>query len=226
MRTPAICLLPLLLSACASAPTLSAPDPGATPQVVQAREVLNQQLNRAPFIKDVVFLTGADDFPIINYTDPTTGNGQSVTLSDVLPGSIAISYSPSPNAYTEPAWKIAYHNFQDGHDYFWLWSGWSQSDAQQIADALRVLVLDGRRKVDAMLAERYQKFLGLCASYLDGKPAAPVPEEARQHALLAQDAASRNDTDRALDETDKAVDAAPCWAQARYQSAQLEAQVG
>ena len=218
--------LPLLLSGCASGPTLSAADPGATPQVVQAREVLNQQLNRAPFIKDVVFLTKEDEFPIINYTDPGTGEGHSVVLSDLLPSSIAISYSPSPNAYTEPAWKVSYHNFQDGHDYYWLWSGWSQADAQQMADALQVLVQDGRRKVDAMLAERYQKFLGLCGAYLDGKATAPVPEEARQHQLLAQDAQNRNDTNTALDETDKMVDAAPCWAQARYQAALVEAQVG
>ncbi|HSN17100.1 MAG TPA: hypothetical protein VLV87_02725, partial [Gammaproteobacteria bacterium] len=124
------CLLALSLSACASGPKLSAPDPGASAQVVQAREVLDQQLNRAPFIKDLVFVTGADQFPAINYTDGNTGNALGVILSDVLPASITISYSPSPNAYTEPAWKVSYHNFQDGHDYFWLWSGWSQSDAQ------------------------------------------------------------------------------------------------
>lgn len=64
MRTRTItampCLLMLLLSGCASGPTLSAADPGATPQVAQAREVLDEQLNRAPFIKDVVFLTKED----------------------------------------------------------------------------------------------------------------------------------------------------------------------
>lgn len=227
MRLPAITAVMtcLLLSGCASGPTLSAADPGATPQVVQAREVLDQQLNRAPFIKDVVFVVGEENFPMINYTDPNTGEGKSVVLSDVLPASIAISYSPSPNAYTEPAWKVSYSNFQDGHDYFWLWSGWSQSDAQQMADALRVLVLDARQQIDRMLATRYQKFLGLCGAYL-GKAAAPLPEEARQHQLLAQDAQGRNDTDKALDEYDKALVAAPCWAEGRYQSALLEAQVG
>ena len=95
-----------------------------------------------------------------------------------------------------------------------------------MADALRVLVLDGRQHIDGMLAERYQKFLGLCGSYLSSKTTAPVPEEARQHQLLAQDALSRNDTDKALDESDKVVDAAPCWAQGRYQAALAEAQVG
>jgi hypothetical protein len=226
MRSLAIYALPLLLSGCASEPTLSATDAGASPQVVQAREVMNGQLNRAPFIKDVVFVVGADEIPMIDYTDPDTGNGQSVVLPDLLPASIVISYSPSPNAYTEAAWKISYHNFQDGHDYFWLWSGWSQTDAQQIADALKVLVLDARQRIDGMLATRYQKFLGLCGTWLSSKTTAPVPEEARQHALLSQDAASRNDTDRALDESDKMVDAAPCWAQARQQAAVLEAQVG
>ena len=220
------CLLALSLTACASGPTLSKPDPTASPQVAQARAVLGEQLDRAPFIKDVVFETDPDQFPAINYTDSNTGDGKAVMLSDVLPASIAIAYSPSPNAYTEPAWKVAYSNFQDGHDYYWLWSGWSQQDAQQMADALRVLVLEARRHVDAELATRYQKFLGLCGTYLSSKTTAPVPEEARQHQLLSQDAASRGDNDRALDESDKAVDAAPCWAQARYQAAQLEAQVG
>jgi tetratricopeptide (TPR) repeat protein len=222
--TAMTCLL--LLSGCASGPTLSGTDPGSTPQVAQAREVLNEQLSRAPFISDVVFVVGDDNIPMINYTDPRSGNGQSVVLPDLLPGSIAISFSPSPNAYTEAAWRIAYHNFQDGHDYFWLWSGWSQADAQQIADALRVLVFDARGQVDRMLAQRYQKFLELCGTYLSSKTEAPVPEEARQHQLLGQDAASRNDTDKGLDEYDKMVDAAPCWAQARYQAALLEAQVG
>ncbi|HEY3644980.1 MAG TPA: hypothetical protein VGM16_06535, partial [Gammaproteobacteria bacterium] len=97
---------------------------------------------------------------------------------------------------------------------------------QQIADSLRVLVLDGRRRIDAELATRYQKFLDLCGTYLNDKPPAPVPEEARQHALLSQDAASRNDTQKALEESDKTIDAAPCWAQGRYQGALLEAQVG
>lgn len=222
--TAMICLLSL--SACASGPTLSAADPGATPQVTQARAVMDEQLSRAPFIKDVVFVVGDENIPMINYTDPNTGEGHSVVLPDLLPGSIGTSYSPSPNAYTEAAWRISYHNFQDGHDYFWLWSGWSQTDAQQMADALRVLVLDARQQIDRMLATRYQKFLELCSTYIDSKTSAPVPEEARQHQLLSQDAASRNDTDKALDESDKMVDAAPCWAQARYQAAQLEAQVG
>lgn len=218
--------LPLLLSGCASGPTLSAPDPGASREVTQARAVLDQQLNGAPFVKDVVFITAADQIPMINYTDPQTGNGQSVVLPDILPASIVISYSPSPNRYTEAAWKISYKNFQDGHSYFWLWSGWSQADAQQIADALRVLVLDARQHVDGILAEKYQKFLGLCGAYLDGKATAPFPEEARQHQLLAQDAMGRKDTDKALDEYDAAINAAPCWAQGRYQAAQLEAKVG
>jgi|GEM_PF-6385550 len=216
----------LMLSACASGPTLSEADPGATPQVTQARAVLEEELSRAPFIKDVVFVVGDENFPLINYTDPTNGEGHSVALSDLLPASIVISYSPSPNAYTEAAWKVSYHNFQDGHDYFWLWSGWSQTDAQQIADALRVLVLDGRQQIDRMLATRYQKFLGLCSTYIDNKTTAPLSEEARQHQLLSQDAASRNDMDKALDEADKEVDAAPCWAQGRYDAALLEAQVG
>ena len=145
------CLLMVLLSGCASEPMLSTPDPGASQQVMQAREVLNQQLNRAPFIKDVVFDTTPGDVRVVNYKDEA-GNDKSVMLVFLLPASIDISYSPSPNAYTEPAWKISYSSYQDGHSYFWLWSGWSQADAQQIADALRVLVLDARQDLDSSMA--------------------------------------------------------------------------
>jgi len=230
MRTRTItampCLLMLLLSGCASEPTLSTSDPGSTPQVLQAREVLNEQLSRSPLVTNMVFLVDPTQVRMINYTDPTTGNAQSVVLSDVLPASIVVSYSPSPNSYTEAAWKVSYNNFQDGHAYFWVWSGWSQTDAQQIADALRVLVLDSRENLDGIFAAKYQTFLQTCQAWIGGKTTAPFPEEARQHQLLAQDAASRNDTDKALDEYDAALVAAPCWAQGRYQAALLEAQVG
>ena len=229
MRTRTITAIPcllLLLAGCASDPTLSTADPGSTPQVVQAREVLNEQLSRSPLVSNMVFLVDPTQVRMINYTDPSSGNGQSVVLSDVLPASIAVSYSPSPNAYTEAAWKVTYDNFQDGHQYFWVWSGWSQTDAQEIADALRVLVLDSRQNLDGIFAAKYQTFLQTCQPYLDGKGTAPFPEEARQHQLLAQDAASRNDTDKALDEYDAALKAAPCWGQGRYQAALLEAQAG
>jgi len=216
----------LLLSGCASSPTLSSADPGASPQVAQARAVLSQQLDRAPFIKDVVFVTDADQPRVINYTDPTTGVAQTVTLVTLLPDSIAVSYAPSPNAYTEAAWKISYSGYQDGHTYFWLWSGWSQSDAQQIADALRVLVLDSRQNMDQVFAGKYQKFLQLCQAWFGSKTPAPFPEEARQHQLLAEDAVSRNDLDKAMDEYDAATGVAPCWAEGRRQNALLEGQTG
>lgn len=230
MRTRTItampCLLMLLLSGCASDPTLSTTDPGSTPAVVQARAVLNEQLNRSPLVKDVVFLVDPGQVRMINYTDPNTGNGQSVVLAGLLPASIAVSYSPSPNAYTEAAWRVSYTNYQDGHTYFWLWSGWSQEDAQQIADTLRVLVIDARQNLDAVFEDKYKKFLVTCGPYLGGKVAAPFPDEARNHQLLAQDAQSRNDTDKALDEYDAALNAAPCWAQGRYQTALVEGQTG
>jgi hypothetical protein len=220
------CLLTLLLAGCASDPTLSTPDPGASPQVVQAREVLGQQLSRSPFVADVVFAVDPGQPRVMNYTDPTTGVAQTVTLVTLLPDSIAVSYVPSPNAYTEAAWKITYTGYQDGHTYFWLWSGWSQGDAQQIADALRVLVLDARRNMDEVFAGKYQKFLQLCQPWFGSKTPTPFPDEARQHQLLAEDAVSRNDLDKAMDEYDAAIGAAPCWAEGRRQDALLEGQTG
>jgi hypothetical protein len=220
------CLLMLLLSGCASDPTLSTPDPAASPQVVQAREVLGQQLSRSPFVSDVVFATDPGQPRVMNYTDPSTGVAQTVTLVTLLPASIGVDYVPSPNAYTEAAWKITYTGYQDGHPYYWLWSGWSQADAQQIADALKVLVLDARQNMDAAFAERYQGFLQTCQPWLGGKAQPPLPEEARQHQVLAQDAVSRNDLDKAMDEYDAALKAAPCWAEARHQDAVLEGQTG
>jgi len=219
-------LLSLLLASCASEPTLTTPDPAATPQVVHAREVLGQQLSRAPFVKDVVFETDPGQPRVMDYTDASTGEAKTVTLVTLLPASIAVGYSPSPNAYTEAAWKITYASYQDGHTYYWLWSGWSQTDAQQIADALRVLVLDSRQNVESVFAGKYQKFLGLCQTWLDSKTLAPLPEEARQHQVLAKDAVSRKDLDKAMDEYDAALKAAPCWAEGRRQDALLEGRTG
>lgn len=222
--TPMACLL--LLSACASEPTLSTADASASPQVAQARTVLNDELSRSGLTESIVFLNDPGQVRMINYTDPKSGNGQSVVLPDVLPASIVVSYSPSPNAYTEAAWKVTYVDFQSGNTYFWVWSGWSQQDAQQVADALRVLVLDARQGLDGIFATKYQTFLQTCQAWLGGKATAPFPDDARQHQLLAQDAQSRNDADKALDEYDAALNTAPCWAQGRYQAALLEAQTG
>jgi hypothetical protein len=224
MRTLAIYALLLLVSGCASEPTLSAADPAASPQVTQARAALTEQLTRSPFVKDVVFVVDAGQPRVIDYTDPRSDNGQSVILVTLLPASITVDYSPSPNAYTEAAWKISYTGYQDGHTYYWLWSGWSQADAQQIADALRVLVLDARRDVDQSFATRYQDFLQTCQPWLGSKTPAPLPEEARQHQVLAEDAASRDDLDKAMDEYAAAFKIAPCWAQGRYQDAMIEGQ--
>jgi hypothetical protein len=218
-------LLLLVLSGCASDPTLSTPDPSASPQLVQARQVLSQQLTRSPFVADVVFQVDPGQPRVMDYTDPSTGVAQTVTLVTVLPATIQISYDPSPNAYTEPAWTISYTNYQDGHPYYWQRSGWSQADAQQIADALRVVVLDARQDGQQIFAGKYQKFLGLCQAAF-GKPQPPLPEEARQHQVLAEDAVSRNDLDHAMDEYDKAISAAPCWAEGRRRDALLEGQTG
>ncbi|HEY1772634.1 MAG TPA: tetratricopeptide repeat protein [Gammaproteobacteria bacterium] len=226
MRTLPIYMLLSLLSGCASDPTLSTPDPAASPQVTQAREVLTEQLTRSPFVSNVVFVVDAGQPRVINYHDPSTGNDQSVILVTLLPASIAVDFVPSPNAYTEAAWKISYTGYQDGHPYFWLWSGWSQADAQQIADALKVLVLDSRRDMDQSFAARYQTFLQSCQPWLGSKILAPFPEEARQHQLLAEDAANRNDLDKAMDEYAAAFKIAPCWAQGRYQDAMIEGQTG
>lgn len=211
-----LCLL--LLAGCSTVSGNSVPSGqfglGSTqsdpPDVLQARRVFKKEVERTPLVRNVVFHSEPGDIRYIEYTDPSRNSNDVVQLTTLLPDSITVSYSPG-GAFTYPAWKVSYTEFVQMNQYFWLSSSWSQSDAENVARALKVLVLDARQDLDKTVAANFEKFKQTCQTWrtLPEKP--PMPEEARRHKVLAENAYREKNLDQAGDEYYETLKIYPCW---------------
>lgn len=221
-------LICLALSGCAAYSMVGPADdldqpisaaPGDTPEVIQARRVLREQVEKTPLVRHMQFDVKPDDVRSITYTDPSTNTQEVVEIEQLLPDSIAISYSPGgPMEY--PAWKLSYTEYQDMKTYFWLSSSWSQSDAQAAADALKTLVLDARRDLAEKNAAALEKFKQTCQGW-SAQAMPTMPDEARQHQATAESDYAKGDLDGAGDEYFAALKAYPCWPEGLHKRAEI-----
>src|SRR5690348_7436132 len=223
MRAVAVLCLLMLLSACSTEPVLTAAVPGDPPEVIQARRTLNEKLNLTPFVKDVVFEVNPGDARDIAYTDPRDGGKYYVSLFTLIPGSISVDFSPG-SVNVESAWKVSYTDYVKMTPYFWLSSSWSQTDAQDVAQALRILSLDARQDLVKSNDAAFGKFTQTCAASIAQKTWPPMPEEAREHEVLAENATRESDFDKALDEYSAALQTYPCWPEGWRQRALIQGQ--
>ena len=220
--------LSLALSGCAAYSMVGAADdqdqPIAaasddTPEVIQARRVLREEVEKTPLVRHMEFDVKPGDVRSITYTDPSTGSQNAVQIVQLLPDSIAISYSPGgPTEY--PAWKLSYTEYQDMKTYFWLSSSWSQGDAQAAADALKTLVLDARSRLDESNATALETFKQTCQGW-SAQNAPAMPDEARQHQATAESDYARSDLDDAGDEYLAALRVYPCWPEGLHKRAEI-----
>ncbi|HEV2331973.1 MAG TPA: tetratricopeptide repeat protein, partial [Gammaproteobacteria bacterium] len=209
--------------ACSTEPVLTAAVPGDPPEVIQARRTLNEKLNLTPLVKDVVFEVNPGDARDIAYTDPRDGGKYYVSLFTLIPSSISVDFSPG-SVNVESAWKVSYTDYVKMTPYFWLSSSWSQTDAQAVAEALRILSLDARQDLVKTNDADFQKFTQTCAAPIAQKTWPPMPEEAREHEVLAENATRESDFDKALDEYTAALQAYPCWPEGWRQRALIQGQ--
>jgi hypothetical protein len=221
-------VLLLSLSGCSAYSMVGAADdqdqpinaaPDDTPEVIQARRVLRDEVEKTPLVRQMQFDVKPGDVRSITYTDPSNGAQNVVEIVQLLPDSIVISYSPgAPNEY--PAWKLSYTEYQGMKTYFWLSSSWSQSDAQAAADALKTLVLDARSHLDASNAAALETFKQTCQGW-SAQTAPAMPDEARQHQATAESDYARSDLDDAGDEYLAAMRIYPCWPEGLHKRAEI-----
>ena len=223
----------MLLSGCAMPPSGFSPseqsalsaDLSDPSDLVKVRSVFKKEVERTPLVRDVVFHNDPGEVRYIEYTDPSSNSSKVVQLTSVLPDSIAVSYSPG-GAYTYPAWKVSYTEYVEMHQYFWLSSTWSQTDAENVARAMKILVLDARHELDGILAANFEKFKLTCQSWHSLQEKPPMPEEAQRHKTLAENAARERDLDKATDEYMDALKIYPCWPEGQYNVASILGDTG
>ncbi len=196
-----------------------------TPDVIQARRVFKQELERTPHARNVVFHTDPGQIRYIEYTDPAKKSNDVVQLTTLLLNSIVASYSPG-NVITYPAWKVSYTEYVEMHQYFWLSSDWSQSDAETVVRALKVLVLDARQDLAKTFAANFEKFRQKCQSWRTQQENFPMPEEARRHKVLAENALREKNVDKAVDEYIEALQIYPCWPEGQFNAASMLGETG
>jgi len=223
----------MLLSGCAMPPSGFSPseqselsanlsDPS---DLVKVRSVFKREVERTPLVRNVVFHNEPGEVRYIEYTDPSSNSANVVQLTSVLPDSIVVSYSPG-GAYTYPAWKVSYTEYVQMHQYYWLSSTWSQTDAENVARALKILVLDARHELDGILAANFEKFKLTCQSWHSLQEKPPMPEEALRHKVLAENAVREKDLDKATDEYMDALKIYPCWPEGQYNVASILGDTG
>jgi len=165
----------LLLSGCAtsgfSSSELSAKlsDPA---DLVQVRSVFKAEVELAPLVRNVVFHNEPGEFRYIEYTDPSSNSAKVVQLTSVLPDSIIVSYSPGG---LNGAWKVSYTDYVQMHQYFWMLTR-SQTDAENLARALNILVLDAATRPGWDIGRKLRKIqtdLPVLAFFARQAPDAP-----------------------------------------------------
>lgn len=194
-----------------------------TPEVAQAAKIFKRELERTPLVRNVIWHAEPGTIRYIAFTDPSTHAAEEVTLATVLTPSITVSYSPG-STVTAPGWKVSYTEYVQMHEYYFLSSTWSQSDAEAVAGALRVLVRDARENGAEVIAAGLEKFKVTCRSWRQER--APMPAEARQHMQAARDAYQARDLDKAGDEYLAALKDFPCWPEGQFNAASILGETG
>ena len=229
-RACQLSLLPLSLLSLAGCQTdsgdtglMAGNSPAAVTNVGQARSVLKAQLERSPLAKNVVFHNDPGDIRHVTYTEPANDREFVVQLTTLLPNSIAVTQSPGSNV-TYEAWKVSYTEYVQMHEYHWLTSSWSKSDAEQVAQALKILVRDARDELERNSAAGFEKFKTTCQSWKSKKE--PMPEAARQHKEDAEKAFRDKDLDKAGLAYIDALQVYPCWPEGQFNAAAILGETG
>jgi tetratricopeptide (TPR) repeat protein len=227
----------LLMAGCSMTPTGASPPehnrvaatqtelPTDSTEIIQARKVLKKELERTPFVRKVVFHTNPGEFRYISYIEPSTHSEKDVELFTLLSDSISASYSPG-SAVMYPAWRVAYTEYVQMHQYYWLSSSWSQADAERVVNALKVLVQDARQDLDEKLAVKFDKFKLTCQSSRPLQQGPAMPEEARRLRVLAENDYRSHDLDKASDEYLDALTIYPCWPEGQFNVASILGELG
>lgn len=217
-------LAALAVSASASTQYVQSPD------LARARQMLISELSR-DHNTDFAYVnvlngknnpSGYSEWMDYTSTDPTTPGKYMISFPSILTNTIATSYVPGypmpGNAYVYPSWQISWTDYLQMHHYFFQWSGWSQTDAQNIAWAIRTIALDARSGMQDDLNAQLEQFKKTCQEW---HALPPMSQDARAHALLAQQAAQAGHIGAAITNYFDTLKEYPCWPAGQFNLAML-----
>jgi len=197
------------------------------PEGMKQFQIFSSEFLKSPFANHVAFHndTETNDERYISYISPEDNKEYVIELIVAIPSSVQTAYDPGTFA-TLPAWKVSWGDYNSAAIHHFLTSMWSQNDAQNFADSLKYLILDARQDEDALYEIKFEQFKLAAQSWkaLQEKPA--MPEEARNHKILAQDAIRNKDAVKARNEYDAALKIFPCWPEGQFNEAIIAGETG
>ena len=221
---PVILLATLCVSANAAAQYVPMPD------LASARQTLVSELardNNTDFVYVNLRNGKADPSGYSSWLDYTSNSAAmrgkyAISFTTILTDTIAVSYVPGylmpGNNYVNPAWKISWTDYFQMHHYYFQWSGWTQADAQSIAWAIRTIALDARNGMQADLDANLAQFKQTCRAW---RSLPPMSQDARAHALLAQQAYQAGHIGAAIENYYATLKEYPCWPSGQFNMAML-----
>ncbi|HZQ47616.1 MAG TPA: hypothetical protein VFC07_11420 [Verrucomicrobiae bacterium] len=224
----------LLMTGCAtnsnivSAPLeLQSKYPPLSPEGAKNFYVLSGELLKSPFARSVTYhnVTETNDTRYISYISPQDNQEYVIDLSSIIPSSIQITYAPGDFS-TLAAWKASWKMYNTAQEISFLTSLWSQNDAQAVADSVRYLAMDARQRNADNFEEQFQQFRPKAAAWLALSEKPAMPEEARNHKVLAENAIRNKDLKKADEEYQQALKIFPCWPDGQFNEASIAGGLG
>lgn len=101
----------------------------------------------------------------------------------------------------------------------------SKSDVEAGVQAVRFLALDAQREVDAIMIAKFDELKQRADAWRNAAIKPEMPEEARRHRVVAEEAIKEKNLVKAVTEYDAALNVFPCWPEGHYNAALIAAEL-
>ncbi len=187
----------------------------------KARAVLTRVLDRSGWYTDVQFLESAGQ-KYVQARAVRNERGQRIeaNLVIMLPRIVwARSY------FNQGMYGLSWNDYGQKTPVGVWGPRLSKSDAEAGAQALRFLALDAQREYDAMMTAKFDEFKQRADTWRQTAIKPEMPEEARRHRVVAEQAIKEKNLAKAVTEYDAALQLFPCWPEGHYNAALIAAEL-
>lgn len=198
----AMCLLSGFVSTPASAWT-----------TIEAQRVLSDEMIRSTICSNIQFDDTDPENRKVIYTNTKEHGKRGIWLVRVI--STNVTYGPENPGVTQAYWQVVWNDYIIGKDGFQS-SFWSESDARNFEQALIFLAREAQREWDALDSEKQERFQEQAKAWRESPTKPDMPEEARRHKVLAENAFKEKDFNKASAEYSAALDLFPCWPEGQF----------
>lgn len=162
----------------------------------------------------------------INYADAKTHEKDYINLVCIV--NVKVRYEPGTPGVTYPAYGLEWDTYNQGKNGpgFLYSSGISQSEAEAGVRALTLLAKEAKLDSDNVDMAKLREFSGKATAWRSVQVRPDMPEAARRHKVLAENAFNEKNFEKAAEELAKALELFPCWPEGQFNCALFNGEIG